>query len=203
MREKLVDYYKSYSIWLHLIIIVVLFLGTYALRHYLFLDDNLVMSSSQKEIRTEEEMEKAYGGLHFIWSIFNVVSLFKLAYSSVFIAAFVSIFNRLNFKVILKLSLFALFVFVAENFAYTFYYLIFPPEIIKELGENVFSLQYLFEGDFLSFLFGQFSLFNILYLVILAEMIRGFNEGNGKAEIIYLLVFTGFILKILISYFIF
>lgn len=202
MREKLVDYYKSHSIWLHLILIAVLYLGTYALRHYLFLDDNIILSSSQKEIRTEEDLEKAYGGLHFIWSIFNILSLFKLAYSAVFIAAFVSLFNKLNFKVLLKLALFALFVFVAENFAYTFYYLIFPPEIIKELGENVFSL-YLFEGEFLSFLFGQLSMFNILYLVILAEMIRAFNEGDGKAEIIYILVFTGFILKILISYFIF
>ncbi|WP_188464034.1 hypothetical protein [Marivirga lumbricoides] len=203
MREKLTIYYQNYSIWFHLIAFIVLFLSTYALRHYLFLDDNIVLQSSQKEIRTEEDLEKGYAGLHFIWSLFNLINLFKLTYSAFFIALFVSIFNKFKFKELFKLALFALLVFVLENIAYTIYYLVFPPEIIKDMNINVFSLQDLFYNEFLRFFFGQLSLFNILYLILFAELIRWFNEEKTKPEWIYLLVFAGFTIKILISYFIF
>lgn len=203
MRENLVHYYQSQSIWLHFILFIVLFLSTYALRHYLFLDDNLILQSSQQEIRTEADLEQGYTGVHFIWSLFNIGSLINLTYSAMFIAAFVSLFNKLKFKELFKLALFALFVFVLENLAYTSYFLLFPPEVIKQMNMNVFSLQDLFYNDPLRFVFGQFTLFNILYLVLFAELVIWFIDKKVQAIIIYLLVFSGFILKMLLGYFIF
>lgn len=201
--QKIIDFYKSQSIWIHFVIFCLLFLSTYALRHYLFLDDNILLQSSQREIRTEEELEKGYSSLHFMWSFFNIIKLCKLAYGALFIAGFASLFSKFNFKQILKLALFSLYIFSLENLTYMLYYIVFPPDLIKDLGENVFSLEQFFYSDFLRFLFGQFSLFNVLYLVFLAEMVRWLGTKQIKTISIYLIVFAGFFLKILLSYFIF
>jgi hypothetical protein len=176
---------------------------TYALRHYISLDDNILLQSSQTEIRTEEALQNSYSSIHFIWSLFNIMQLFSLFFMALFISGFVSFFSRLTFKNLFKISLFALIIFVFENLAYTFYYVIFPPDIIKDMNVNVSSLQNLFDGEFLRYVSGKFTLFNVWYLWIVAELIHGVAEKKAHELKVYVLVFSGFIVKVLLNYVLF
>lgn len=205
MQKRIIDYYKSHSIWVHLILFIVLFLVTYALRHYLFLDDNLLLQSdTEGNINNQRDLERSYKGIHFIWGFFNVKNLFSLFFTAFILTIFSSIVIKLPFKTILKVSIFALTIFVFENLAYTFYYLVVPPEIVRDMNVNVLSLQNLFEGRFLRYFFGELTLFNLLYLLLFSTILSGlYNEAEKDSKLIYLVVIVLFIIKILLSFLLF